>query len=217
MSSAVLQYIAVFTMLIDHIGYRLYPGVDLLRAVGRLSFPLFAFMLAEGFVHTAGRKKYFLRLALFAVLSEAPYQLFARGRLGALAPWSNIFFELLLIFCALWLAEAGRWYGWLGAAGVAALAEMLGCMYGAYGVLVGVGFYAFRDRRWAGALWLAGCTALYCLNQGGWFQIYAVYAAVPVCLYNGQRGRRLPRYVCYVFYPAHLLAIWGVSLLKALA
>ncbi len=194
MTSAVLQLIAVSTMFIDHVGYRLYPGVDLLRMIGRLSFPVFAFMLVEGFIHTANRGKYVQRLALFAVDSEAPYQLFARGRLGALPPWSNIFFELLLIFFALWLAE--------------------GCMYGAYGVLVGLGFYAFRDRRWAGMSCLVACTLLYCLYHGSWFQIYAGCAAVPLWLYNGQRGRRLPRYFCYAFYPAHLLLIWGVSLLR---
>ncbi|WP_322171170.1 TraX family protein [Acutalibacter caecimuris] len=214
MTSAVLQLIAVSTMFIDHVGYRLYPGVDLLRMIGRLSFPVFAFMLVEGFIHTANRGKYVQRLALFAVASEAPYQLFARGRLGALPPWSNIFFELLLIFFALWLAEAGKWYGWLGAAGVALLAEWLGCMYGAYGVLVGLGFYAFRDRRWAGMSCLVACTLLCCLYHGSWFQIYAGCAAVPLWLYNGQRGRRLPRYFCYAFYPAHLLLIWGVSLLR---
>ncbi len=101
MTSAVLQCIAVVTMLVDHLGYELFPSADWMRMIGRLSFPIFAFMLAEGFVHTSQRKKYVLRLAAFAVVSEVPYQLFARHALWRIPPWSNIMFALLLAFFAL--------------------------------------------------------------------------------------------------------------------
>lgn len=217
MTSAVLQCLAVITMLIDHIGYelgfQLFPGVptQVLRAIGRLSFPIFAFMLAEGFIHTSNRKKYALRLAAFAVASELPYQLFAHLAVWSrvhFPAWENIFFELLLILGALWCVEKGKlWL--LGAAALAVLAEAGGFMYGAYGVLIAIGFYVFRERRWAALLVLAACTGLYCLSHGSIFQIYAVFAAVPLYLYNGERGQRLPRYFCYIFYPAHLLVLAG--------
>ncbi len=223
MTSAALQCIAVVTMLIDHIGYEIgylyFPGLptDILRAIGRLSFPIFAFMLAEGFVHTSNRKKYALRLAVFALASEVPYRLFTVlgdwNRVG-FPTWENIFFELLLIFGALWCVERGKL--WLaGAAGLAVLAEAGGFMYGAYGVLIAVGFYVFRQRRWAGMLVLTACTALYCWYHGSLFQVYAVFAAVPLYLYNGKRGERLPRYFCYGFYPAHLLVLVGLGRLLA--
>ena len=218
MTSAALQCIAVVTMLVDHIGYeigyRFFPGLptDLLRAIGRLSFPIFAFMLVEGFLQTSSRKKYVLRLTIFALISEIPYRLFTVlgnwSRVG-FPTWENIFFELLLIFGALWCVQRGKLWR-LGAAALALLAEAGGFMYGAYGVLIAVGFYVFRQRRWAGMLALVACTALYCLYQGSMFQSYAVFAAVPLYLYNGQRGQRLPRYFCYGFYPVHLLVLVGL-------
>ncbi len=215
MSSAALQCLALGTMLIDHIGFRLFPQTEPLRMVGRLAFPIFAFLLAEGFVKTGDRKRYFLRLGAFALLSEIPYKIFVYGdRWGTymgVNPWRNVFFELVLMFLALWCAERGGLF-WLGAGGLAVLAEALGTMYGGYGVLLAMGFFLFREKRWAGMLCLGALTLLYCGFHNSWFQIWAVGAAVPLGFYNGQRGRRLPRYFGYVFYPAHLLAIYAVWL-----
>lgn len=220
MTSAVLQCLAVVTMLIDHMGYRLFPGMEWLRVVGRLAFPIFAFMLVEGFVHTSNRKKYLLRLGIFALVSEIPYRIFTYGFYGwptvLSFSWGNIFFELLIIFGALWCLEEGKAKNklfYIGAAGLAVLAEVLGTMYGAYGVLMAAAFYIFRERRWAGMVCLAVLSVLYCMHQGYWMQIFAVAAVVPLYLYNGERGQRLPRYFCYGFYPVHLLAIYGLYLL----
>lgn len=215
MTSAILQCIAVVTMLIDHLGYKIFPEFPVLRMIGRLSFPIFAFMLAEGFIHTKDRKKYILRLAVFAIISELPYQIFSHGGMGSILPirlWENILFELLLAFGALWCVEKGKfWY--LGAAALAVLAvlaELGGFMYGAYGILLAVAFYVFRERRWAAMLSLTVLTLAYCLYFNNWIQVYAIAAAVPLWLYNGQKGQRLPRYFCYAFYPAHLLLIYGL-------
>mgnify|MGYP001051873923 CR=1 FL=1 len=216
MTSAALQIAALLTMLVDHLGYALFPGEDWMRMIGRLSFPLFAFMLSEGFINTKNRRNYVGRLAVFALLSEIPYRLFARHSLSGGSMFSNIFYELLLIFLALAcleLAEKQRKYlvlGSIAALAVAVSAELLSTMYGAYGVLMAIGFYVFRKRPWAGQLCLILLTAVYCLYKGSWFQIYAAAAAIPLFFYNGQRGRRLPRYFGYVFYPAHLLLIYGV-------
>ena len=213
MTSAVLQCIAVVTMLVDHLGYELFPSADWMRMIGRLSFPIFAFMLAEGFVHTSQRKKYVLRLAAFAVVSEVPYQLFARHALWRIPPWSNIMFALLLAFFALWCVERGRlWYE--GAVAAVAAAEALGFMYGGYGILLAMAFYIFREKRWAAMASLAALTVIHCLYSASWFQVWAIGAAVPLFFYNGQKGQRLPRYFCYAFYPVHTLAIYGLYLLQ---
>lgn len=217
MSSALLQLTALLTMAIDHAGYRLFPGTELMRMIGRVSFPLFVFMLTEGFARTSDRGKYLSRLAAFALLSEIPYKLFTSGGrwMESLIrdPMSNVFFELLLIFTALWGIKLAAERGWpfygITALSVV-LAEAFGTMYGIYGVLMGIFFCVFRDRRWLCAVSLIVLTGLYCWQHGSMFQIYAVFAAVPIFLYNGRQGRRLPRYFSYIFYPAHLLVIYGI-------
>lgn len=230
MTSAILQCIAIITMMIDHIGYKLFPGVDFLRMIGRLAFPTFVFMLTEGFVHTSSRKKYFLRLGIFALVSELPYQMFAWGNnweaffrywLPTIFPnlWENVFFELLIIFAALWFLDLAKKKGAFlvigiaGAVGMVALSYVMDTMYGVYGVLMGICFYLFRDKRWLVAVSLVVLTVGYCALHNNWLQVYAVVAAAPIYLYNGQRGQRLPKYFAYVFYPLHLLAICGLYLL----
>lgn len=210
MTSASLQLIALCTMLVDHVGLSLFPGVFWLRWIGRLSFPLFLFLLAEGFVHTSSRKKYALRLGLFAVISEAPYQFLISTVYGGgwQLPCQNVFFELLMAFFAMWCVERGGvWL--LGAGGAVLVAECLGMDYGGYGVLLAICFLLFRGNRWGVAISLAACTGLYCVAHGSWVQAWALLAAIPMAFYNGQRGKRLPKYTLYVFYPAHL-ALLGV-------
>lgn len=229
MTSAMLQWIAVLTMAVDHAGYLLFPEIPFLRAVGRLSFPIFSFLLAEGFRHTSNRKKYALRLAVFAVLSELPYELFLYGseRIGTLFPMKNVLFSLLLAFGALWCTEQGG--GFLfGSALLILGAELGGFSYGAYGVLLTLCFFlcgrafsgeedpegARRKRGLLAAALLAACTALYCAAHRSLFQSWAVFAAIPLFFYSGERGKRMPRYFFYVFYPAHLLLL---LLLKSLS
>lgn len=222
MSSALLQWTAVLTMAVDHIGYRLFPGEDIFRMIGRIAFPLFVFLLVEGFAHTSSHRKYLARLCAFAILSEIPYKLFSRGiywrEYLRTDPVANVFYELLLVFVALWGIKLARercraFYG--VAVLSAALAGAAGTMYGVYGVLMGIAFYIFRSRRPIAILCLAALTVLYCIEHGSAFQIYAVLAGVPIYFYNGRRGRRLPKYLAYIFYPAHLLAIYGVYCLMA--
>lgn len=222
MTSAALQWIAFFTMIVDHMGYVFFPGVPALRAVGRISFPIFAFLLSEGFAHTANLKKYALRLFAFAVVSEIPYQLMINHRIVGFR-LSNILFSLLLCLGALWCVRKGR--GWLaGVPVLAVLAQAGGFSYGAYAVALAVCFYLTRDcqpeevslpKRALGMLCLAVCTILYCIYHHSTFQIWAIFAAVPLLFYNGQRGRRAPRYLLYILYPAHLALFVCLSILQA--
>lgn len=217
MSSGVLQGIAAVTMVVDHTGMALFPNEVWLRWIGRLSFPLFVFLLTEGFVHTASRKKYLLRLGIFGAISEVPYQLFVGMAFGTgwQIPCQNVFFELMAAFLALWCAEkGGAWL--LGTAGLVAAAELLGLDYGAYGILLALCFTLFRGNRVGVVISLGLCTALYCGAHQSLTQAWAILAALPLIFYNGKRGKRLPRYFLYVFYPAHLAvlilirrACWG--------
>ena len=110
-SSTTIKIIAVVTMLIDHIGAILITYYDnkivnfILRLIGRIAFPLFAFCLAEGFAHTSSRKKYAIRLLVAAIISEPAYNLaFAQMNIDFLKQ-QNVLFTFFIAFCVLWVIE----------------------------------------------------------------------------------------------------------------
>ena len=76
MSSFVLKIIAIISMFIDHIGYAIFGKLSYFNYIGRLAFPIFAFQISEGYVHTKNLKRYFFRLFLFALISQVPFMLF---------------------------------------------------------------------------------------------------------------------------------------------
>ena len=95
MSALTLRSIACVTMLLDHIGYLLagrYPFLMPLRWIGRIAFPLYVFLIVNGFRHTRSRPRYALRLALFAILSQIPFTLFCDNRV--FYPHLNVFVTL---------------------------------------------------------------------------------------------------------------------------
>lgn len=103
-NASILKWIAVITMLIDHIGLVFLPEYEILRWIGRISFPIFAFLLCEGYKHTSNIWKYFLRLGIFAIISEIPYNICLYNQV--FYPYSqNIFFELLLGLLVLYLID----------------------------------------------------------------------------------------------------------------
>ena len=208
-------------MVIDHLGlYILYgtPAYEPMRIIGRLAFPLYVFMLTEGFRHTKQHDKYFLRILIFAFISQLPFDLLA-WRAG-LTWMLNVMFTLAACLMAMSMAKKGGWW-WLGVIGLAIIAQLGRMDYGAAGVIMAVGFYLastrFKNDR---PLRLLGygvvlllCLILLLLINNWPIQIMAILALIPIALYNGQKGHRMPRYFFYVFYPAHLLAIFALSLM----
>ncbi len=230
LSNAVLKNIAYITMFIDHFfavvyytlvwqlqtaGYvvgneeRIYAAG---RAVGRIAFILFAYLAVEGFLHTKSRKAYLLRLGVFAFVSEIPFDLafsevcFNRGS-------QNVFFTLLIgvLVLAVW-----EW------------AYKLRTDYRFMGVLLIFAFYLTRERSMPVQVAAAGCVMLFgtwganCLKYGDSYtlsylfrfsmrEMYGLFAFIPIALYNGQKGRQLPKAVCYGFYPVHLLLLHFVA------
>ena len=91
MTSFVLKIIALITMFIDHLGYAIYGKFSYLNYIGRIAFPIFAFQISEGFVHTKNIKKYFIRLLVFAIISQLPFMLF-------LSTFSKNIYELNIFF-----------------------------------------------------------------------------------------------------------------------
>ena len=230
---SVLKWVAIVTMLIDHISvvllygwakYRHFwgPGIEslnfyyLVRSIGRLGFPLFCFLLAEGFVHTRSRGKYLLRLFIFALISELPFdRAFWSGWVDL--GHQNVFFTLSLGLLAamLWdmLTQGGgdcpSWRG-IAAIGCAialgAAAHYMETDYGAMGVALILVMVLLRDRPWVRDLVAGGVLAAMIPFGSHWIELFGVLAFPLFHLYNGQRGRQ-SKYFFYVFYPAHLLLL----------
>ena len=202
-----MKWLAILSMLIDHIGIVLFPGNRMLRIIGRFAFPIFCFLLVEGFYHTRSKLRYLRNLVIFAVVSEVPFDLALDGQAWSLR-YQNVFFTLALGFIGIWLAEY-----WLkkdnrnqipalaAAIGSVILAEYLHTDYGAVGVLVIVVMYMMHSRPVAGAL--AGWGLLALSFQ---LEVYSLPFVLAIAMYNGQRGRQ-SKYFFYAFYPVHLLLL----------
>lgn len=209
-----LKMIAVITMLIDHIAYifldvsrneELYRGM---RMIGRISFPVFCFVLVQGFLTTRDVRKYLLRLSVFAVLSEIPYNL-AFFHTVFYPEQQNVLFTMLI---GLLVLGGMRYFEWkpLAKAGVffagCLAAYALRCDYMYFGVGLIALFYVLKDKKGSMLFW----TALWFLADGG-MEVFAVFA-LPFCLWYvpEKKERHLPRYFFYCFYPVHLLVLWGI-------
>ncbi len=133
MSRFQLKILAIVTMLVDHTGAILFPQFPVLRIIGRISFPIFAFLISEGLLHTSNVKKYLWRLFLFALISEVPFDLAFYGQLFH-PQRQNIFFTLVLGLAAIAFLNVYRNRNWVVAGTFAAammlLAEFLHTDYG---------------------------------------------------------------------------------------
>ncbi|MCI9530740.1 MAG: hypothetical protein HFH38_03145 [Lachnospiraceae bacterium] len=205
-----LKWIAIISMLIDHTGAVLFPQYIQLRIVGRLAFPIFCFLLAEGAAHTGNIRRYETRLLVFACLSEVPFDLVFWG--GLTLEHQNVFFTLFLgvLVIEQFQGHKEKWYGITAFLLACLLAEYMGTDYGAKGVLFILCFYLLGQYMVVKHAVFA--SANYLLAKGG-VQVYAGLAVLPMLLYNGRRGPRM-KYFFYIFYPAHLLILYFIKYFK---
>ena len=232
LTSAGLHILAMLLMLCDHAWHTVVQGNDWMNCVGRIAFPIFAFMIVEGYFHTRNLKKYALRMLLFAVISEIPFNLMASG--GWLYPFhQNVLWTFLISIGAIHLNELARRSGKTMLRIIAAVFTILAGYvlgfitmvdyYGA-GVLMVLAFYFFRGRKWwcfAGQL--AAMYYLNCVMLGGFSYViqafgtemlfprqgFAMLALIPIWLYRGRQGysSRWFKLLCYWFYPVHMVVL----------
>lgn len=212
-SGSMLKLLAVITMFIDHgalIFSAYLPGqiVYILRQVGRLSFPIFCFLAAEGYVHTKNKKRYAWSLLLFALLSEVPFDLMLTGKVFDMGK-QNIYFTLFFGVLMMFFYENAE--GWLKKAlmmlGVGVTSILLDVDYGIRGVLLMFLLYVLREEPFAKS------ALAFPLLSGVWT---AFAAFLPINLYNGKRGFiQTPwlKYSFYAFYPAHIILLLFVRAL----
>lgn len=202
-----LKCIAILSMALDHTGAVLFPAEVWMRCAGRLAFPIFCFLIVEGFFHTHDVYKYMIRLGAFALLSEIPFDLAFQG-VFLESGHQNVFFTLLIGIGMMLLLSRNQ--EWPVKAVILLLAMWLAVTirsdYNFRGILLIFFFYIFRESRTL-AVAAGGCWNF--LYQG-MIQKFGILSMIPIALYNGKRGRSM-KYFFYVFYPAHLLVLYGIS------
>ena len=212
-----LKLLAMLTMTIDHIGAILLPQYRFLRIIGRLSMPIYAYMIAEGCHYTHDRKAYFLRLLGLAVLCQVVYALVDRSLYQCILVTFSLSIGLI---CGMENARKKQTPEAILAAvgllaGVYLLCEKLPLLlpgflvdYGLWGVLLPVIIY-FGGRD---LLSFGLGVLLLCLSQGD-IQWWSLLTIPLMFLYNGQRGKHRLGWVFYLYYPVHMVAIYAISLL----
>lgn len=203
-----LKCIAVVTMVIDHIGAYFFPAHLWLRYVGRLAFPIYCFLITEGYIHTRDVKKYMGRLFVLAVLSEVPFDLLWQGKPFYL--WhQNVFFTLLIgLVCVCAIDRLHAWWQ-IGLSLVAAgllMHFVVRSDYGIGGIVMIVAFYVFRANIWGRFLSVGAVNILF---YGG-VQCAGVLALVPIQFYRGRKGPSA-KYFFYAVYPVHLLLLYLIG------
>ena len=218
LSAAALHILAMTFMLMDHLWATLLSSQMWLTHVGRLAFPIFAFLAVEGYFHTRSFKRYALRMLLFAVLSEVPFDLMYGGTVFY-PVHQNVIWTLLLGLLGIRLMEAARakgkrWLYVLTCAAVVVLGFALGTLgmvdyYGA-GVLTVFAFYVVVLGGQMYPVTLFGREIELC-EQG-----LALLALVPIWLYRGRQGHHSKafQYACYAFYPAHMLVLALLTMIQ---
>ena len=234
-SSAFLHLLAMVLMLCDHLWGTIVPGNDWLTCIGRVAFPIFAFMLVEGYFRTGNLRKYALRLLIFAVISEIPFNLAMGSRLFY-PTHQNVLWSFLISLGLIHLNEKAKklWAKLLVGGATIVLGYILGLVtmvdYYHAGILTVMVFYFFRHRKWwcyVGqllCLWYINTEILggfgYELQLFGktvFFQrqALALLALIPIWLYRGKQGyhSKWLQYLYYAFYPAHLLILGILKML----
>ena len=202
---------------------------SVMRLVGRIAFPLFAFLLYEGFMHTSNYKKYFIRVGLCALLAEIPFNLIVTTSspiygLTDVSPslfypqYQNtvftLFLALLMLYCMKRFEKEEstpkssllQWLGQIGCIVAACIISVVARLdYSYICILLVAMLYLFRyNKKWQ---ILFGCIIMLGTN------IASLLAFVPIGMYNGMilRSKKF-KYFFYIFYPAHLLVLYLISL-----
>ena len=205
-----LKLIAVVSMLIDHIGYVFFPSVKLLRIIGRLAMPIYCFCVSEGLIHTRSRKAYLLRVSIFALISELPYDMAFNGRFEFKD--QNVMFTFIFAILGIDIGEfileknrssAAQFFALIASLLFAALAQVIHTDYGIFGVVLVYMFYFFRSLPVFRILVSALFVTVTCWGKR---ELYCLPAFILLMLYNGQRGAGF-KYLFYSFYPVHLAVL----------
>lgn len=217
-----LKVIAMISMLLDHAGRELFPEITLLPIIGRLAFPVFAYMIAEGCRYTKNKKKYILIIGLLAAGCQAIFFITTKSL------YMNVLITFTLSVAVIFLSDnfirKRTLHTFIPAFLISVLSVFL-CIflpdilsstdfqidYGLAGLLLPVAVYFAPDRKSK----LAAFSVMLCilsLVMGG-IQWYSLAVIPLILLYNGKRGKMNLKYMFYIFYPLHLAVIYLIGII----
>ena len=234
MTSFILKCIAMISMLIDHTSIAYLGYTTLFNVIGRIAFPIFAFQISEGYIHTKNLKKYLLRLFCFAIISQVPFMLFNSTFTNNFS--FNIFGTLFVGLLAIWLYDKisnctfeltkdkkfnltiNKIFGFIPAILLGIVSEVCCFDYGFWGVAIIFLFYFFKnDKLGMVIFYITACIIKYGINIiiYGYHYLYillcigTILPIIFIYLYNGKQGKKI-KYLLYAFYPVHLLILYFV-------
>ncbi len=234
-----LKWIGLLSMIVDHVAISAKPIIPsemyiLMRCIGRLAFPLFAFCTVEGFLHTRSFWKYALRMGIFAIISEVPFDIMVSSSLTNTAryvyfAYNNVLWTLLALLVVMHGIQMLRIKMMhhvkyplmiLLAVAAGAACELCHTNYSWYGIAIGLCFYLLRDKK---TLMYGLVTLIFVLMSDfeailahGYIRVldvaelFAVFAFIPIYFYGGRKAlidKELPKYFFYVLYPLHMLML----------
>ena len=221
-----LKLIACITMLIDHFGHAIVPGLPVsymvelyyaCRIIGRVAFPIYCFLLVEGMCHTKHAGKYIMRLAIGILLAELPFDILFEGGISWAAQSVMVTLTLgaIMLLCMKKVEKKGLQL--LLIVPFAVVAELANCDYGGWGIAM-IAVFAIFDRiglQIAGVFlvnFLMNSVAVPVLGLKIPIQLFALLAMVPIWLYSGKKMtcNRAVQWGFYLFYPVHLVFLWVV-------
>ena len=215
-----LKVIACFTMLADHIGAVFFPRLYWLRIVGRLAFPIYCFLLAEGAAHTGNPKKYGIRLLIGAVLSEFSFDYLFFG--GITFAHQSVMVTLLIGFLMLmWMRKLSHFAKILPLAVCFLVGELSCCDYGGWGIALIWVFAIAREEKYGWLIRILGMGLIFWLMDSGFvllgslrvpIQMFGLCSLVPLLLYSGKKSSPNPwlQRSFYLFYPVHMTVLLAI-------
>ena len=214
LTSNMLKVIAMVTMLVDHLGVYLFDDYVTMRIIGRLAMPIFAFLIAEGCTYTKNRLRHFFEIFLLGVFCQSFMFAYGETKLNILLTFSV---SILLIYLTD-IAMENRWLIPLPIILVGSLYILVNKIlypmgiafdYGFFGIILPLAAFVPKNK-WLKLISFALVLALLC-RVSGRLQLYSLLALIPLCFYNGERGKFRFKYAFYIFYPLHILVILAIK------
>ncbi len=208
-----LKLTAISLMTLDHVAVAFSTSIPVfwywcLRGAGRIVFPVFCYCVASGFIHTRNEKNYIFRMLLFALLSEIPFNLLCNNTLFFPASQNTLFTLSAALCCLYILKHYNNSFSGIICLAIAVAAQLLGFDYGAFGVILVIAIYLFKDERLKLYLISLLILALIGIQNGINIMLLECIGILGIPLAKKLNSKANLKYLFYIYYPCHMLLIF---------